>query len=89
LEAVFGLTLMEKSQEWCPRKHKKKMHFFTFSVLELLPLGLYLRQSTSYRGTFFTDVLRIECSTNAISFIEIGKLFCMRGRDPVDTPIDK
>jgi hypothetical protein len=71
LGAVFGLILLEKSQKWCPRKREKKLHFFTFSVLELLPLGLYLRESTSYRGTFFTDLLRIECSTNAVSFIEI------------------
>ena len=84
--AVFGLILMEETQKWCPRKRENKMHFFTFSVLELLPLGLYLRQSTSYRVAFFTDVLRIECSTNAVSFIEIWELFCMRDRDPVDTP---
>ena len=84
-EAFFALILTEKSRKWY-RKNREKNGFFTFSVLELLPPGLYLRQSTRYRGTFFTVVLRTECSTNAVSFVEIWELFCMRSRDPVDTP---
>jgi hypothetical protein len=38
-------------------------------------------------GKFFMDVLTIECSTNAVNFVEIGELFVRRDIDPVDTPI--
>ena len=78
LETVFARILTEKSQKWCRRNREKKTHFFVFPLLGLLPRGLYLRQTTSYRGTFFTNLPRIECSTNAVSFIEIGELFCMK-----------
>ena len=49
---------------------------------------LYLFQTKIWRGTSSDKVLSLMCSTNRASFARIGELFCTRGRDLVDTPIN-
>ena len=61
--------------------HAHLLSSFHGQSISILPLS-----NKGLKGTFFTDVLRTECSTKCVSFIEIGELFCMRDRDPVDTP---
>ena len=70
-EVVFALILTEKSLKWCRENREKKRLFSLFRFWSFYRSGCISAKLHDIGELFFTVVLRIECSTNAVSFIEI------------------
>jgi hypothetical protein len=64
----------EKSEMVFEKTRKKIAYFYFFGFGACTARAVSSRNYKLQRN-FFTDVLRIECSTNAVSFIEIRKPF--------------